>query len=104
MSTLAAVLTIYAVLSVSACGTYVLIRHATGRESTRDRIIREAHEPAGPDALRLLEDLDTHLDTYSASVRGFYDDSLLALTGPELDASCDRLRAALRDEQRKGEQ
>lgn len=44
----------------------------------------------GPDALRLLEDLDTHLDEYVAA-------------DTELSAGFDRLRQAVRDEQQKGE-
>lgn len=44
----------------------------------------------GPDALRLLQDLDTHLDEYVAA-------------DTELAAGFDRLRQAIRDEQQKGE-
>lgn len=43
----------------------------------------------GPDALRLLQDLDTHLDEYVAA-------------DTELAAGFDRLRRAIRDEQRNG--
>jgi CHASE3 domain sensor protein len=45
----------------------------------------------GPDALRLLQDLDTHLDEYVAA-------------DTELAAGFARLRAAVRDEQQKGDQ
>lgn len=50
----------------------------------------EDEHDVGPDALRLLKDLDTHLDEYVAA-------------DTELAAGFDRLRRAVRDEQQKGE-
>lgn len=76
MSTLAAVLTIYALLSASASGTYVLIRHASGRESTRDRLIRQAHERATDAAV---------------------------LGDAAINAGCDRLRDAIHDHRKEEE-
>jgi hypothetical protein len=43
----------------------------------------------GPDALRLLEELDAHLDEY-------------LLANPDVAAGFDRLRAAIHDEQQNG--
>lgn len=53
----------------------------------RDR--RDRRHDVGPDALRLLEELDGHLDAFAA------DD-------PEVQAGLARLRAAVRDEQQNG--
>lgn len=55
----------------------------------RRRWHRGPHD-VGPDALRLLEDLDHHLDE-------------LVATDPDLAAGFERLRNAARDEQQKGE-
>ncbi len=47
---------------------------------------RATTHPVNPKALRLLEELDAHLDDYVTA-------------DPELAAGFDRLRAAIRDEQ-----
>jgi hypothetical protein len=50
---------------------------------------RVGRHDVGPDALRLLEDLDCHLDAY-------------LLDHPDVAAGFDLLRAAVRDEQQEG--
>ncbi|MFS8200512.1 hypothetical protein ACLVWQ_17720 (plasmid) [Streptomyces sp. CWNU-52B] len=70
-----------------------LIADATAR--TAD----DGHD-VGPDALRLLEDLDAHLDGYFARVSHLFEE----LGSPPVDpAGLDRLRAAVRDDQPKGD-
>lgn len=86
MSTLEAALIVVAVLIVSLAGAYEWVDRARHRESTRDRLIREAHEATvhdvGPDSLRLLQDLDAYVAADAQLAAGF-----------------DRLRQAIRDEQ-----
>lgn len=60
------------------------------RISRAHRAYTAARHDVGPDTLRLLQELDAHLDNYVAA-----DD--------ELAAGFDRLRAAVRDEQQKGD-
>lgn len=55
------------------------------------RRLKGRRHDVGPDQLRLLEELDAHPDDYVA-------------TDPELAAGFARLRAAIRNEQQKGEQ
>lgn len=81
MSTTAAALTVFAVLAVSLPAAYWQIRRALAEgESTRERLIREAHERADAAA---VEELDRvwELPAYDR----------------ELDAFCDRLRQAIRE-------
>lgn len=54
---------------------------------TEHRRERQRHD-VGPDALRLLQELDTHLDEYVAA-------------DPELSAGFDRLRNALREHRKE---
>jgi inorganic pyrophosphatase/exopolyphosphatase len=66
MSTLTGFLIVGVVLASSLAGAYWLIRRKAARaESERDRVVREAtvHD-VGPDSLRLLKDLDLHLNLY----------------------------------------
>jgi hypothetical protein len=98
MSTRAAAVTILAVLLAALPAAYWLLLHWRRVEADCDRILRSVQHDTSPDPLRLL---DAHLDTYSASVRCFYDDSLLVLTGPELDAGRDRLRTAIHDHRKE---
>jgi hypothetical protein len=86
MSTLSAALTVVAVLAFSLPAAYWQIRRAMAEESTRDRIVREAHERA--ETARLLDGLELAW-------------SLPAYTSPDLDAGCDRLRQAIRDQQQE---
>jgi hypothetical protein len=74
----------------------LLVRRERRRPLERDRIVREARarHDVGPDALRLLDDLDAHLNEYAATVAGLYEP-----VGPDYSARCARLRAAIRDEQ-----
>lgn len=84
------------------------VRRALREPLDRDRIIAEAHRrtapdghDVGPDALRLLEDLDAHLDGYFARVSHLFEE----LGPPPIDpAGLDRLRAAVRDDQQQGKQ
>ena len=53
------------------------------------RALRDNQQPdIGPDALRLLEELDAHLDNY-------------VLADPELAAGFDRLRTAITDHRKE---
>lgn len=84
-----------AVIAVSLAGTVVLTRCGRRRESTRDRLIREARArvrdadaqrwATEPGALAELDELEL---LYSLPA---YD--------PALDAGCERLWDAVRDEQ-----
>lgn len=75
---------VLAFLGASLSAAYWQIQRAMREESTRDRLIREAHERAAAarewDAIALAWDLPA------------YD-------GPDLDAGLERLRRAVRDEQ-----
>lgn len=91
------VLGVYLILAVC------LYRRELRRPLERDRIIAAARDGyEGPDSLRLLEDLDTHLDTYAAQVTGLYEQPTIA-PDPVLAAGSDRLRDTVRNEQQKGE-
>jgi hypothetical protein len=65
MSTLTAALTVAGVVAVGVLAVWWQIRAAVREESRKDRIVREAtvHD-VGPDSLRLLKDLDLHLNLY----------------------------------------
>ncbi|MCI3246495.1 hypothetical protein [Streptomyces spinosisporus] len=52
----------------------------------------------GPDALRLLQDLDAHLNDYYARLPGLFEE-----VGPPDPDGIARLMKAVRDEQNKGE-
>jgi hypothetical protein len=67
------------------------------RPKARD-VIAAARHDVGPDNLRLLEDLDAHLDAYAAQIAGLYEP--LVSPDPVLAAGADRLWDAIRDEQR----
>lgn len=79
---------------------WLVVRWWRRGESDCDRIIREARQrgrllrgvqhDVGPDALRLLEELDAHLDEH-------------VLANPELAAGFDRLRDAIRDHRKEEE-
>lgn len=106
MSTTTAALIVAAFLAVSLGGTYLVLRWAVRPESERDRIIRESCTPTrrepdwiytGPDALKLLVDLDAHLDGYFAPMAHLFEPPE---PDAELVAGCDRLRDAI-DEHRK---
>lgn len=99
------------IIAVSIVGALVCawqVRRALREPLDRDRIIAAARKRSafptdtehdvGPDALRLLEDLDAHLDQQFAALAGLYE----RLGPSDLDAGFDRLRQAIRDEQRKG--
>lgn len=81
MSSLAAFAVVVAVLAVSLPAAYWQIRRAQRGESTRDRIVREAHERA--ESAREAEDLER---IYSLPV---YD--------PAWEAGLERLWDAVRD-------
>lgn len=74
MSSTAAALTVLATLAVSLPATYLQIQRAARVESTRDRLIREAHERATDAADQ--------------------DDAAIA-------AGCDRLRDAIHDHRKE---
>jgi hypothetical protein len=92
MSGLTAFLIVAVLLAASLAGTYWYIRRAMVRgEMNRDRIAREntVHD-VGPDSLRLLRDLDLHLNLY-------------LVDHPDVAEGFARLRQAVRDEQFKGD-
>jgi hypothetical protein len=81
MSNLAAALTVLLILTVTAPTAYWRIRCAARADAERDRIVREAEAATrgewiytGPDSLRLLEDLDTHLDDYFAGMAHLFEE------------------------------
>lgn len=100
MSTAEAALIVAAFLGCSLSGTYWCLARAKRRPSERARIIAAARartgldaddgHDVGPDSLRLLEDLDAHLDRY-------------LIDHPDVADGFARLRQAVRDEQQKGE-
>lgn len=87
MSSLEAFFTVCAVLAV---GTPVCLWQIHCAWRAEQAKTADPYE-VGPDALRLLNDLDTHLDEYVAA-------------DTELAAGFDRLRQAVRDEQQNGDQ
>jgi hypothetical protein len=94
-----------AVLIVSVIALYRLCRsprppYLNARwDDVRQAWVNEEEHDVGPDNLRLIEELDAHLDQQFAQLAGLYE----RLGPPDVDAGCDRLRAAIRDEQQKGE-
>ena len=94
-----------ATLVVSAVGLLRLCRTPRPTKAQRAAAVRalvgqQVVHDVGPDALRLLQDLDAHLDQYSTQLAGLYE----RVGSPDLDAGCDRLREAIRDEQNRGNQ
>jgi hypothetical protein len=88
VSTLTGFLIVAVLLATSLAGAYWLIRRKTVRaESERDRAVREntVHD-VGPDSLRLLKDLDLHLNLY-------------LVDHPDVAEGFARLRQVIRDEQ-----
>lgn len=98
MSTLAAALT--AALIVTACLLLLVLGlcRAAGRGSRAEEAAGETVHDAGPDPLRLLEDLDAHLDAHAAQLAGLYE--RLGPPGPEWAAGCERPWDAIRDVQK----
>ena len=93
-----------ATLVVSAVGLLRLCRTPRPAKAQRAAVARalaseQVVHDVGPDALRLLQDLDAHLDQYSTQLAGLYE----RVGSPDLDAGCDRLWQAIRDEQQKGD-
>lgn len=91
MSTLAAALIVAGVVAVGVPAVWWQVRAARREESQKDRIVREAtvHD-MGPDSLRLLKDLDLHLNLYLVDHR-------------DIAEGLARLDQAVRDHQ-KGDQ
>jgi hypothetical protein len=81
-------ITFLAIIAVSLLGTKLLTRGGRRRKSERARLIREARELVA--AAREVDELEL---LYSVPA---YD--------PALDAGCERLWDAIRDEQQKGDQ
>lgn len=98
-------LIVFAVVSSSLAGTYFALARARRRPSERARIIAAARRnqdvdldrDVGPDSLRLLQDLDAHLDEYAATLTGLYEPA----AAPAPHAGLAELRQAIRDEQQK---
>ncbi|GAA3851891.1 hypothetical protein GCM10023084_02630 [Streptomyces lacrimifluminis] len=72
-----------------------------GQASRAEEAREETTHDVGPDPLRLMQDLDAHLDAHAAQLAGLYE--RLGPPGPEWDAGCERLWDAVRDHQ-KGDQ
>jgi hypothetical protein len=64
----------------------------------RAALVHEVKHDVGPDSLRLLEDLDAHLDQQYARLSGLYE-----RIGPPPGNGIARLLHAVRDEQQEGE-
>ena len=78
------------------------LRRTAGRVSRAEEAREETVHDVGPDGLRLLQDLDAHLDAHAAQLAGLYE--RLGPPGPEWNAGCERLWDAIRDERQKGDQ
>ena len=104
MSTTAAAVTVVVFLVVVLTAAHWVICRLRRAASTRDRLIREAHQRAdsyeGPDSLRLLEDLEAHMKAYGKAVADLYE-PVGPSPGPDpmWDAGCERLWDAVRDNQ-----
>lgn len=69
------------------------------RRALREPVDAEVQHDVGADSLRLLEELDAHLDAHFAKLAGLYE-RLGPPPGPDpMAAGLDRLRGAIRDEQ-----
>jgi hypothetical protein len=100
LSTTEAALIVVVVVGVALAGSYFVVEKAKRQPSERAQIIAAARartgldaddeHDVGPDALRLLEALDAHLDGY-------------LVQHPDVADGFARLRQAVRDEQQKGE-
>lgn len=77
-----------------------LYRRERRRPLERDQIIAAARDSyQGPDSLRLMQDLDAHLDAYAAQLADLYE-RLGPPPGPDpVDAGMERLWDAVRDQQ-----
>lgn len=94
-SVVAVIVALYTAIAVC------LYRREQRRPLERDRIIAAAHDSyQGPDSLRLLEDLEAHMDAYGTQVAGLYEKPA-ASPDPVLAAGCDRLRDAIHNDQTK---
>ncbi|MFD4569347.1 hypothetical protein ACFWOX_33920 [Streptomyces sp. NPDC058467] len=103
------VVIIIAVSIVGAVFCALQVRRALREPLERDLIVTAARRRAallnevkhdvGPDALRLLQDLDAHLDEYFARMSHLFEE--LGPPTPDL-TGLERLRQAVRDEQQKG--
>jgi len=99
------VVIIIAVSIVGALAFAWQVRRALREPLERDRIVAAARRrtavkhDVGPDALRLLEDLDAHLDEHYARISHLFEG---LGPPPSHAAGLARLRAAVRDEQQKG--
>ncbi|MFJ2000306.1 hypothetical protein [Streptomyces chartreusis] len=81
-----------------------LYRREQRRPLERDRIIAAARDSyVGPDSLRLLQDLDAHLDAYADQVAGLYEQPPVS-PDPVLAAGHARLTDAIHNDQTKGNQ
>jgi len=100
------------IIAVSIVGALVCawqVRRALREPLERDLIVAAARRRAallnevkhdvGPDALRLLEDLDAHLDEHYARISHLFEG---LGPPPSRAAGLAQLRAAVRDEQQKG--
>ena len=101
MSTLTAALIVAGVVAAGllllAAGLCRVGGMATRAEDSREETVHAV----GPDPLRLLQDLDSHLDAHAAQLAGLYE--RLGPPDSAWDAGCERLWAAIRDERQKGD-
>lgn len=92
--------TVAALLAFAALLTLGLCR-AAGRASRAEEAREETAHDVGPDSLRLLQDLDAHLDAHAARLAGLYE--RLGPPAPAMDpqwtAGLERLYDAARDHQ-----
>lgn len=96
MSTLTACLLVAAVLLPGGVLLALGLCRAAGTSSRAEEAREETVHDVGPDALRLLEDLDAHLDAHAAQLAGLYE--RLGPPASEWDAGLERLWDAVRDE------
>lgn len=78
VSSLEAFFIVVVVLAGTLCGTYWMIQRLQQAACVRDRLIAAARDSyEGPNSLRLMQDIDDHLDATA-----LFDDELADVFGP----------------------
>lgn len=97
----------WALWGVAASALVWQIRRALRHEAMQDQPVRAAGQhDVGPDALRLLTELDAHLDAYFARLSHLFEELGPPPSPDPMEAGRQRLMDAVRDNQNqhKGEQ
>ena len=93
---------------VACAGLAWLIYRAITTEDVVNAALADDRHDVGPDQLRLLQDLDAHLDQYFARVSHLFEELGPPITPDPMahldnDAGCDRLLKAIRDHREEEE-